>query len=690
MMKHFVSVLISAFAGLVFPIQAQIGISTSPYSQDFNSLGEASAPWTNNLTLPGWYASKGSGDATNFLAGTGSGTAGGMYSFGASNSSDRSLGTLAASAIAYAFGVRFVNNTAASITNISISYVGKQWRAGAGVTNANTLAFTFQAGAGPLTNAAAASGWTAFSALDFVSPNLSGTGTSLDGNASSNQQVFANIPLPGITLAPGQELFLRWRDVDDSGFDHALAVDDLTVQFNGYVASAAPVFTLQPQSQSVTEGDTVLFVAAATGSPAPAFQWQWHGTNLPGATGGSLTLNGVTTNQSGPYRVVATNSAGTTLSSLATLTVNPALPGSATSNTVALLTYNVKGNGATNWTTNAPQVKAIARQVQYLNPDIITFNEIPFDLAYEMTNFVNVFLPGFALARNSGGDGFIRSVIVSRYPITRSSSWLDGADLKPFGYTNTSSGSADNFTRDLFEAQINIPGFPRPLHVFTTHLKATSGTNYFDSAAKRAAEAAAITNFFATNLFAHYPLDPYTLSGDMNDADTNTLAIQRLASPPTGLKLTNPKNSVTGSINTYSTATANPGERLDYIFPGALLAGNIRTSMVFRTDLLNPVPANLNSNDAKVASDHLPVLMVFNHPYDKPLQFTSISRSNPAVRLSWTAVFGQAYRLESSSNQISWSLLDSNVVATNFSGTVSYTTNLSEPTRSFRVSRSGP
>ena len=57
----------------------------------------------------------------------------------------------------------------------------------------------------------------------------------------------------------------------------------------------------------------------------------------------------------------------------------------------SLVTYNVKGNGASDWSTNAPQVRAIARELQFLNPDIITFNEIPYDLSYEMTNFVAAF-----------------------------------------------------------------------------------------------------------------------------------------------------------------------------------------------------------------------------------------------------------------------------------------------------------
>src|SRR6185436_14323302 len=93
---------------------------------------------------------------------------------------------------------------------------------------------------------------------------------------------------------------------------------------------------------------------------------------------------------------------------------------SSRSTALTLLTYNVKGNGVTDWSTNTPQVQAIGRQVSYLQPDIITFVEIPYSLSWQMTNFVTAFLPGYSLSMNSGTDNFIRSVIASRHPIARS------------------------------------------------------------------------------------------------------------------------------------------------------------------------------------------------------------------------------------------------------------------------------
>lgn len=560
---------------------AQIPISAGVYSNNFDALGGSGGAWINNVTLPGWYATRGSSDVTNYLAGSGTSTTGGLYSFGVNGvnpDTDRALGSLASGSTATIFfGVRFTNDTPNTITNITISCAGEQWRSGS-TNTPQALTFAWRVSATPVTNLWAAGNWSNFPALNFVSPNLSGSLAALDGNAPGNRQVFTNVLLSGVSVPPGQELVLRWQDVDDVGMDNALAIDDLLVTF-GEVPPPPPP----------------------------------------------------------PTNTVSTN-------------------------TISLLTWNVKGNGASDWSTNAPQVRAIARKLQFLNPDIITFQEIPYDLSYEMTNFINAFLPGYWLARNSGTDGAIRSMIASRFPITRSTSWLDGIDLRAFGYSNANN-ALDNFTRDLFEAEVAVPGFARPLHVFTVHLKATSGTTYEDAAAKRAAEAAAITNFFATNLFVHYPYDPYVLTGDLNDSDTNALAIQRLLSPLTGLKLTNPKNPVTGSINTYSIqGTLN--SRLDYVLPNGLLFANVQTGLVFRTDVLHPLPPNLFSNDSATASDHLPVMLVLRNPYDAPFRITTVTRSNATVRLEWESVFGQAYRLETSTNFTLWTVLASNLVAT--------------------------
>ncbi len=334
-------------------------------------------------------------------------------------------------------------------------------------------------------------------------------------------------------------------------------------------------------------------------------------------------------------------------------------------------------------------VQAIGRQMQYLNPDIITFNEIPVtnNCTAQMTDFVTAFRPGYYLVTNSADDGAIHSVILSRYPIVASRSWLHGADLVLFGYTNPVP--APYFTRDLFEAEISVPDFPRPLHVFVAHLKSGQDAG---SAAKRAAEAGAISNFFATVYLPAHGDEPCVLSGDMNEdilwpSASQPQSLQRLVSAPTGLHLTTPLNPLTGREVTWSIQNTNSGPtlRYDYILPCAMLFSNITGGQVFRTDLLNPAPANLYSNDDRTASDHLPVFMAFANPFNGPFRLLSLGRTNQIVSLTWESQSNRSYRLEVSSNLMTWTPLASNLIATGADCT--FQTNISDAPRFFRVYR---
>jgi len=472
------------------------------------------------------------------------------------------------------------------------------------------------------------------------------------------------------------------RENSDEG---ALNIDNLRVgtSFADVVSDGsgqAPAITSQPQNQNVTNGNSVTFSVNATGTPPLGYQWQFNGTNLPGATTSNLTLTGVTFAQAGFYACVVTNAAGSTISAPAALGVwcdsAPAF---------SYLTYNCHGNGLTNWSTSMWHVQAIGRQMQYLNPDIITFNEIPVtnNCTAQMADFVAAFRPGYYLATNSMDDGHIRSVILSRFPIVSSTSHLHGSGLSPYGYTGS------GFTRDLFEARISVPGFPQPLHVFVVHLKSAQDA---DESAKRAAEAGAISNFFATVYLPAAGRQPYVLSGDMNEdilqpPASNPQSIQRLVSGPTGLQLTTPVNPITDSELTWSIQDANtgPSVRYDYILPCCSLFSNIVSSQVFRTDLLSPVPSNLYSNDNKTASDHLPVLMTFANPFNTPFRLLSCCVTNQAVWLKWETESNRCYNIETSTNLITWEPFATNLAATNCD--LTFTTNLPSSARFFRIHR---
>jgi hypothetical protein len=93
----------------------------------------------------------------------------------------------------------------------------------------------------------------------------------------------------------------------------------------------------------------------------------------------------------------------------------------------------------------------------------------------------------------------------------------------------------------------------------------------------------------------------------------------------------------------------------------------------------------LNSNDDVVASDHLPVMMVFNNPFTQPFVVTSFARSNENVAFTWQSVPGQSYQVESSSNLTDWTMYVDSLLATNYSH--SFTTNEPAPLEFFRVKR---
>jgi hypothetical protein len=70
---------------------------------------------------------------------------------------------------------------------------------------------------------------------------------------------------------------------------------------------SAPLMVQHPVGGDVVIGYTNLLTAQAIGSPLPALQWQFNGTNIAGATTNTYEVVGTSTNQTGDYRLKATN-----------------------------------------------------------------------------------------------------------------------------------------------------------------------------------------------------------------------------------------------------------------------------------------------------------------------------------------------------------------------------------------------
>ena len=233
---------------------------------DFNQLASSgTSTWVNDDTgkgLQGWFAQTSSQTLTtgsqSIIANNGSSTSTSLFSLGSTGSSDRALGSVTpvgSGAGTEAFGILLHNTTGAALQNIYISYRGEQWRYG-GSTGPQSLAVSYAISSSSTTffvnnssenypgtlspDTATGTGtqrgstgssyanWIAASAGDFNAPITSGTAGALDGNAAANS---ANISftLSNLNLANGDYIFLRWRDVNNTGTDSALAIDDLDV-----------------------------------------------------------------------------------------------------------------------------------------------------------------------------------------------------------------------------------------------------------------------------------------------------------------------------------------------------------------------------------------------------------------------------------------------------------------------------
>lgn len=271
MIRSFTRILFALTALLAAVSHAQVNYTGGVYSQNFdtlpgttnNTLNEA---WTDNTTLAGWYASKTTFSVTNgTIGGTATTfnptTAGndnnvGLFSFGTAASADRALGSRATTTSDIAgndpvlYGVKLVNNSGATLTKFTIIYTGEQWFKST-QASAHTLSLDYQLGAADIISGS----WTAVSAGAFTGPISAGvTATALDGNAVANRRVIVAV-VSGISWAPGQSLWIRFRDAEQTGFEQGLAVDDfafladteLGLFFNGstsFVTMGAATATL--------------------------------------------------------------------------------------------------------------------------------------------------------------------------------------------------------------------------------------------------------------------------------------------------------------------------------------------------------------------------------------------------------------------------------------------------------------
>lgn len=262
-----------------------------PITQNFDTLANSGTPtWTDNSTLIGWYSQFElvPGNPTTYLVSDGTTNTGAIYSFGAVAATERAFGSISSGTPGMIFNAfKLTNGTGATVTSLDISYVGEQWRNGG---NASTQQLDFQyqvASAGTITDAnTPTTGWLDFNSLDFVSPTVGATAGALDGNAAANRT--AKIASLTVAVNNGQEIWLRWKDSNDTGNDHGLAIDDFSVTPQGSGGTPTPTPTPTPIGTPTP---------TPTPTPRPAIRIhdiQGSGTISP-FVGQSVTTTGIVT-----------------------------------------------------------------------------------------------------------------------------------------------------------------------------------------------------------------------------------------------------------------------------------------------------------------------------------------------------------------------------------------------------------
>lgn len=206
----------------------------SAYTQDFATLGNLAGSITNAALPTGWAISEaGTSARANQFYGVdaGSSNTGDTYSYGAAGSTERALGSLRSGTLVSTFGAEFINNTGASITRLDIAFTGELWRLGT-ASRTDRLAFQYSTDATSLTTGS----YLDFSALDFVTPNTTGTGAKSGNDAANTTAISATIA--GLDIAANSSFWIRWSDIDASGADDGLAIDNFSLTAHSAVAPA--------------------------------------------------------------------------------------------------------------------------------------------------------------------------------------------------------------------------------------------------------------------------------------------------------------------------------------------------------------------------------------------------------------------------------------------------------------------
>ena len=231
-----------------------------------------------------------------------------------------------------------------SVTANGAAPLAYQWKLnGTSIANATNRTYTFTATAltaGSYTcfvtnnfgNITSAAGILTISAIPTITKQPV-TQTAVSGSSVTFSVNYTGVPTPtfqwkknnvNITGATASSLALNNVTMADAG-KYSVTLVNMAGTVTSSQATLSildpPVITLQPISQTVLLGSPVSFTSAATGSPAPTFQWQLNGIDILDAINPNYDILSAQISDAGDYTVTASSLVGSAVSQVATLNV---------------------------------------------------------------------------------------------------------------------------------------------------------------------------------------------------------------------------------------------------------------------------------------------------------------------------------------------------------------------------------
>ena len=271
------------------------GIRREPRHAFPNTAGS-----TTNTALPtGWYISEtggGARDNEQYAVDTGGSNTGDIFSYGSAASTDRALGQLRSGTLISVYRRCLHQQHWRRDRIAQITYDGEQWRFGAVRAAAPKESTSRSASTRPrLDNGT----WIDVNALDFNPTVNTGTTGALDGNAAANRVAGITSTIAGLNIAAGATFWIRWIDVDATGADDGLAIDNFSITATAAVAAPG---SLSIADQAVAEGNSgdtdMVFTVTRSGGSAGAVSATYtitNGTTDASDFGAGFTSTGTVT-----------------------------------------------------------------------------------------------------------------------------------------------------------------------------------------------------------------------------------------------------------------------------------------------------------------------------------------------------------------------------------------------------------